>query len=107
MHTKTGSLHSRFFVVKTSFGHISFVEQSKRDISVTVFYNIFTTFYGPSEKCKALYSANCMVSIGNFRHLICSSAELGKNGSFTESLSSVDLGYRLTLQTIYVFPKKI
>ncbi len=94
-------------MVKSSFGHISSVEQSKRDVSVTVIYNIFTIFYGPSEKCKALYSANCMVSKVNVIHLICSSAELGKNGSFTESLSAVDLGYGLTLQTIYVFPKKI
>ncbi len=50
---ETGSLHSRSFVVKTSFGHIPSNEQSKRDVFVTVIlliYNIFTIFYGPSQK---------------------------------------------------------
>jgi hypothetical protein len=42
-------------------------------------------FYGPSEKCKALYSVNCViVSIVNFKHLLCL---VGKNWFFTLSLS--------------------
>ncbi len=28
-------------------------EKSKRDVFITVTSNIFTIFYGPSEKCKA------------------------------------------------------
>jgi hypothetical protein len=43
------------------------LEQSKRDVFITVIRNIFTISYGPSVKCKALYSVNCiLVSINNF-----------------------------------------
>jgi hypothetical protein len=41
----------------------------------------FIIFYGPSVKCKALYTDNCiLVSIVNFIHLLCST------NSFTQSL---------------------
>ncbi len=51
----TGSLYSSSCVVKTSFGHIPSIEQSKRDGLITVIKSIFNIFYGTSEKCKALY----------------------------------------------------
>ncbi len=58
---------------KTSFGHIPSIEQGKRDVFKTFFTNIFTVFYGPSEKCKAVNRVNCMlVSIVHFLHLLCS-----------------------------------
>jgi hypothetical protein len=56
-----------------SFGHIPSIEQSKKGVFITVIYNIFTLFYGSSEKCKALYSVSCiLVDIVNFIHLLCS-----------------------------------
>jgi hypothetical protein len=71
-------------MVKTSFGHIPSIEQSNLDI--------FTIFYGPSDKGKPLYSVNCIL----VSKLICfdQSVELGKNClSFKQSLSATDLGY--------------
>ncbi len=84
---ETGSLHSRSCGVKTGFDHIPSFEQSKRDVFITVISNIFNIFYGPSEKCKALYSVDCiLVSIVNFIYLLCS---MGKTGSFTHSRESL------------------
>ncbi len=75
---KTWSFHSRSCMVKTSFGHIPSIEQSKRDFFNSN-YNIVTIFYGPSDKCKALYSVNCiLVSKVNFIHLLCSMCWTGQ-----------------------------
>ncbi len=85
--SETGSLHSRSCVVKTSFGHIPCIEQSKRDVLITVISNIFKIFYGPSEKCKALYSVDwILVSLVNFIYLLCS---MGKTGSFKHGRESL------------------
>ncbi len=43
--------------------------------------NVFTIFYCPSEKCKDLYSGNCMlvsVSVVNFIHLLFSMCWTGQ-----------------------------
>jgi hypothetical protein len=49
-------LISRSCVVKPCFGHIPSIQQSKKDVFITVIFYIFTIFYGSSEKCKALHS---------------------------------------------------
>ncbi len=54
-------------MVKTSFGRIPTIEQSERDVFITVNYNIFTIFDGSTEKFKGLHSVNCLlVLIVNF-----------------------------------------
>ncbi len=72
---ETWFFHSRSCLVKTSFGQIPSIEQSKGDISIPLIsQNSFTIYYGPAEKCKALYtnSVNCiLVSIVNFIYHIC------------------------------------
>jgi hypothetical protein len=83
--TKIGFLHSCSCVVKTSFGHIPSIEQSN--------LNIFTIFYGPSDKGKPLYSVICILvsKLISFDQCVF---ELGKNClSFKQSLSATDLGY--------------
>ncbi len=55
---------------------------------------MFTIFYGPTEKCKALYSVNCiLVSIVNFIYLLCSMCWTGSE--LAQSLSAADLDYGL------------
>jgi hypothetical protein len=60
-------------VVKTTFGHIPSIEQSKRGVFITLIYNIFSIFYGTSEKFEAFYSVNCiLMSKLIFMHLLSS-----------------------------------
>ncbi len=50
--------------------HIHWAKQKRRFYNNNL--NIFTIFFCSSEKCKALYSVNCiLVSIVNFIHLFC------------------------------------
>ncbi len=52
---------------------------------------MFINFYGPSEKCKALYSVNCiLVSTVNFIHLL---SAMGKNWFFYSESSAADQDY--------------
>jgi hypothetical protein len=57
-------------VVKTNFGTIPSIEQSKRKRR---FYNSNLKYFLQfSEKCKALHGVNCIsVSIVNCIHLLC------------------------------------
>jgi hypothetical protein len=89
---ETVFFHSRSCLVKTSFGHILAIEQSKRDVFITEIKNIFNIFYGPSEKCKAFYSVNCiLVSIVDFFTFAFLNGK--RTGSFAQCLSAADLGY--------------
>jgi hypothetical protein len=96
---ETGLLHSRSCVVRTSFGHIPSIEQSKRDVFfvfITVIENIFKIFYGLSEKCKGLYSVNCIFTLLN--------GQEARTGYFTRSLSVADLGFGLKIVFIAYLP---
>jgi hypothetical protein len=83
--------HARSKLVLVTFRPI---EQSKRDVFITVIKKILTIFFGPSEKCKALYSTNCiLVSIVNYIFPLLNVLNWARTGSFTQSLFAADLSY--------------
>ncbi len=94
---ETESLHSRSWIVKSSFNHIQSFDQNKRD----VFYNsnliFFTIFYGPFEKWKALYSVKCILLVPLILYICFLLNVLNWAGtvSYAQILSDVDLGYGL------------
>jgi hypothetical protein len=51
----------------------------QKRVFIIIIWNIFTIFYGPSEKCQALCSVNCiLVSNSEFLHLLCSMCWTGQ-----------------------------
>ncbi len=88
---KTGFLHSRSGVVKTRV-LVTFDPLSKA--KETIIKHIFTIFYGLSEKCKALYSVNCIYWCQQIILSICFAqcVKLGQelHGPFTQSLSTAE-----------------
>ena len=69
---ETGFLHSQSCMVKTSFGHIPSIEQSKRDLFITAILNIFTISIVLQPNVKLCTASIKYYSIVNFIHLLCS-----------------------------------
>jgi hypothetical protein len=66
-------------------------------------------YFGPSQKCKALYSVNCLlVSIVIYTFALLNVVNWARTGSFTKNLSAADPGYSALFpkQCLNLFSKK-